>query len=116
MPRFFPWRRSRAPEAALELRDARDRADGVEPLRRHLFEVLPLSDCEDEPLGMLHCLVDGAKRSSPPGGDREADPREQDGVSEGKNGKRNDFGHTSVPTGCDYIQIEGSIQYLRQEY
>ena len=82
-----------AGEPALELPDLGDRADGVEHVGVHAFDVLPLRDGEDEPLGRRQRGLDGAQRRRTAGADRRGDPWKQHHLAQRQDRQSQSFGH-----------------------
>ena len=83
-------------EGALHLSDAGDGADGVEPLRAHLVDVLALGEDEDERLGGASRGLDRLEGTGPAGADRHRQPRKEDGVAQRQDGKEEMFAHAPL--------------------
>jgi hypothetical protein len=67
-----------ARQSALQLADARDRADGVECFRGHALDVLPLGYGEDQTVGTGQRGLNGTQRGRTPSADRRGDTRKKD--------------------------------------
>ena len=107
-----------AAEAALDRAHLRDRADRVEAVGRHAFDVGALGEREDERVASrAERGLDRAHRAAPPGGDRRRHAREEDGVAEGKDRKGQGFRHEH-PNGARHSaipQCESGQRRLEEE-
>ena len=85
-----------AGQPALELAYAGNGPDGVQDLGGDAFDVLPLGDREDQPLGLAQGALDRAKRGGPAGADRRGDPGEQHDLTKRQDGQCQTFGHLPI--------------------
>ena len=87
-----------AGQAALQLSDSGDRADGVEVVGGDLLDVLPLGDREHQLVRRGQRGLDGAQGSGPTGADRRGDSGEEHDVAERKDGNGESLGHFEILT------------------
>ncbi|MND02143.1 hypothetical protein D3C83_214150 [compost metagenome] len=67
----------------MDLADARHGADGVEPLGRHVVEVLTLGEGEHQRLLLAQRRVDRAQRAGATDADRHRDAGKEHGLAQG---------------------------------
>jgi hypothetical protein len=82
-----------AGKPALKLPDAGDRSNGVEGLRGHALDVLPLRDREHQPVGAGQRRFDGAQSSRATSTYRGSDAGKEDDFPQRKNRQSQSFGH-----------------------
>ena len=83
-------------QPALQLPDLGDGADGVQHIRGHAFDVLPLGDGEDEPLRRRQRGLDGAQRGWTSRADRRGHAGKQHNLAQRQDGQCQTFGHVET--------------------
>ncbi len=85
-----------AGETAMNLADPGDRADGVEPIRADLVEILPLGQRQDLGLGVAQRGVNGPERSRAARPDGHRDAGKEDRLAKRQDGELQLIGHSSL--------------------
>jgi hypothetical protein len=83
-------------EAALQLSDLGDRADGIEHLGGDALDVLPLRHGEDEPVRRRQRGLDGPQGRGPAGADRRGHTGEQHHFPKREHGQSQSFSHSKL--------------------
>jgi hypothetical protein len=87
-------------KAALKLPNPGYRPNGVEDFRVHILDVLPLGYGKYQAVGTRQRGFDAAQRSRPSGTNRRSDTRKENDFPQGKDRKRQSFGHSCTPKQC----------------